>query len=73
MLVEDEEIKHLLVESINSLPDREKTVLALYYYEGLTLAQVGEILGVTESRVCQIHGKAILQLRSRMAKLRESA
>jgi RNA polymerase sigma factor for flagellar operon FliA len=41
-------------------------VLTLYYYEGLTLAEIGSILGVTESRVCQIHTKAILQLRSRL-------
>ncbi len=41
-------------------------MLTLYYYEGLTLAEIGEVLGVTESRVCQIHTKSILQLRSRM-------
>ena len=56
----------LLAEAINRLPEREKVVLTLYYYEGLTLAQIGEVIGVTESRVCQIHTKAILQLRSRM-------
>jgi len=42
-------------------------VLTLYYYEGLTLAEIGQVLGVTESRVCQIHTKAILQLRARLA------
>ena len=42
-------------------------MLALYYYEGLTLSEIGEVLGVTESRVCQIHTKAILQLRARLA------
>jgi Sigma-70, region 4 len=47
--------------------DREKTVLTLYYYEGLTLAEIGDILGVTESRVCQIHTKAVLQLRAKLA------
>jgi RNA polymerase sigma factor FliA len=52
---------------MNRLADREKIVLSLYYYEGLTLAEIGEILGVTESRVCQIHTKAVLQLRSRMS------
>ncbi|MFP5320494.1 MAG: RNA polymerase sigma factor WhiG [Acidimicrobiia bacterium] len=65
-LFEVQEMRALLGESINRLPEREKVVLTLYYYEGLTLAQIGEVLGVTESRVCQIHTKAILQLRSRM-------
>ena len=47
-------------------PAGEKVVLTLYYYEGLTLAEIGQVLGVTESRVCQIHTKSILQLRSRI-------
>ncbi len=64
---EVEEMRQLLAQAINRMPDREKTVVTLYYYEGLTLAEIGEILGVTESRVCQIHTKAVLQLRSRMA------
>ena len=64
---EVEEMKHLLASAINRLGDREKIVLTLYYYESLTLAQIGEVLGVTESRVCQIHTKAVLQLRSRLA------
>ena len=49
------------------MPDREKIVLTLYYYEGLTLAEIGHVLGVTESRVCQIHTKAVLQLRARLS------
>ena len=64
---EVEELKQILAKAINRLGDREKIVLTLYYYEGLTLAEIGEVLGVTESRVCQIHTKAVLQLRSRMA------
>ncbi len=64
---EVEEMKQLLATAINRLGDREKIVLTLYYYEGLTLAEIGQVLGVTESRVCQIHTKAILQLRSRMS------
>jgi RNA polymerase sigma factor FliA len=63
---EGEEMKQLLAAAINRLGDREKIVLTLYYYEGLTLAEIGEVLGVTESRVCQIHTKAFFQLRSRM-------
>jgi len=64
---EGEEMKQLLAAAINRLGEREKMVLMLYYYEGFTLAQIGDVLGVTESRVCQIHTKAVLQLRSRMA------
>ena len=64
---EVEEMKQILAGAINRLGDREKIVLTLYYYEGLTLAEIGEVLGVTESRVCQIHTKAVLQLRARMS------
>ena len=64
---EDKESKEILAKAIAQLGDREKTVLSLYYYEGLTLAEIGEILGVTESRVCQIHTKAVLQLRTRLS------
>lgn len=63
---EIEEMKQILAGAINRLGDREKVVLSLYYYEGLTLADIGQVLGVTESRVCQIHTKAVLQLRGRM-------
>ena len=62
---EVEEMRHILAEAINRLPEREKVVLSLYYYEGLTLAEIGSILGVTESRVCQIHTKAVIHLRSK--------
>jgi RNA polymerase sigma factor for flagellar operon FliA len=73
-LFEVQEVRGMLAEAINRLPEREKVVLTLYYYEGLTLAQIGDVIGVTESRICQIHTKAILQLRSRMqAADRESA
>jgi RNA polymerase sigma factor FliA len=71
---EVEEMKHILASAINRLGEREKMVLTLYYYEGLTLAEIGQVIGVTESRVCQIHTRAVLQLRGRMALLeRESA
>jgi len=65
-LFEDKESKEILAQAIMQLGERERTVLSLYYYEGLTLAEIGEILGVTESRVCQIHTKAVLQLRGRL-------
>jgi len=64
---EVKETKEALIFAISQMGDREKTVLTLYYYEGLTLAEIGEILGVTESRVCQIHTKAVLQLRAKLA------
>jgi RNA polymerase sigma factor for flagellar operon FliA len=62
---EKEETRYLLADSINRLPDRERLVLTLYYYEGLTLAEIGGVLNVTESRVCQIHTKAVMSLRNR--------
>ncbi|HEY7565351.1 MAG TPA: FliA/WhiG family RNA polymerase sigma factor [Acidimicrobiia bacterium] len=62
-----EETRHILTDAINRLPDRERLVITLYYFEGLTLAEIGEVLGVTESRVCQIHAKSVLSLRNRMA------
>jgi RNA polymerase sigma factor for flagellar operon FliA len=63
---EVEEMKQILASAIDRLGEREKIVLTLYYYERLTLAQIGEVLGVTESRVCQIHTKAVMQLRGRL-------
>lgn len=64
---ESEETKYLLARAINQLPEREKIVVTLYYYEGLTLAEIGQVLGVTESRICQMHTKAVLQLRGKLA------
>jgi RNA polymerase sigma factor FliA len=60
------ELKDRLAASIESLPDRERLVIALYYYESLTLREIGEVLGVTESRVSQLHTKAVLGLRSHL-------
>jgi RNA polymerase sigma factor FliA len=64
---EVEEMRQILAQIITRMPEREKIVLTLYYYENLTLAEIGQVLGVTESRVCQIHTKAVLQLRSRLS------
>lgn len=63
---EIEENKTILAAAINRLGEREKLVLTLYYYEGLTLGDIGKVIGITESRVCQIHTKAVLQLRSKL-------
>ena len=64
--VESQETRGLLAAAINELSEREKIVVTLYYFEGLTLAEIGTILGVTESRVCQIHTKAVGVLRGQM-------
>ena len=61
-----EETKRVVADAINRLADRERLVVTLYYYEGLTLSEIGEVLGVTESRVCQIHTKAVMSLRNKM-------
>jgi RNA polymerase sigma factor for flagellar operon FliA len=58
------EMKDRLADAIARLPEREKLVVALYYYENLTLREIGEVLGVTESRVSQLHTKAVLRLKS---------
>ncbi|MBA3329187.1 MAG: RNA polymerase sigma factor WhiG [Solirubrobacterales bacterium] len=61
------ELKDRIADAISRLPEREKLVVALYYYENLTLREIGEVLGVTESRVSQLHTKAVLRLRGRMS------
>jgi RNA polymerase sigma factor for flagellar operon FliA len=64
---EGEETKFLLARAIDQLSEREKIVVTLYYYEGLTLAEIGRVLGVTESRICQMPTKAGQQLRTKLA------
>lgn len=59
-------IKETLAAAIERLPERERIVIGLYYYEGLTLKEIGEVLGVTESRVSQLHTKAVLRLKGRI-------
>jgi RNA polymerase sigma factor for flagellar operon FliA len=62
--IEEQELRGLLTDNLKSLPEQEKLVLALYYYEELTFKEIGEVLKLTESRVSQIHSKAILKLRA---------
>jgi RNA polymerase sigma factor for flagellar operon FliA len=64
--LEGNETRIMLSTAINALSEREKIVITLYYFEGLTLAEIGDVLGVTESRVCQIHTKAVGQLRNNL-------
>src|SRR5690606_10360152 len=61
--IEEAELRRLLAEAIDRLPERERLIIALYYYEGLTLKEIGNVLGVSESRVCQLHTKSIMRLR----------
>jgi RNA polymerase sigma factor for flagellar operon FliA len=65
-LVDQSELRDRIADAIALLPEREKLVVALYYYENLTLREIGEVLGVTESRVSQLHTKAVLRLRSKL-------
>jgi RNA polymerase sigma factor FliA len=67
MLIDQSELRDRIADAIAALPEREKLVVALYYYENLTLREIGEVLGVTESRVSQLHTKAVLRLRSKLA------
>jgi RNA polymerase sigma factor FliA len=64
--LDSSEIKDRLTEAIASLPEREQLVVALYYYETLTLREIGEVLGVTESRVSQLHTKAVMRLKTHL-------
>ena len=69
-IVEKDEIKRVIVEAINELPEKEKKVLVLYYYEDLTLKEIGQVLEVTESRISQLHTKAITRLRGRLTNIK---
>ena len=65
-VVDQGELRDRIASAIAALPEREKLVIALYYYENLTLREIGEVLGVTESRVSQLHTKAVLRLRGKL-------
>lgn len=64
--LEDKNLKEVLVKAIDRLPEREKLMMALYYEQELNLREIGEVMGVTESRVCQLHSQAIARLRSQV-------
>lgn len=63
-ILEEQSVRVALVKSIETLPEREKLVMSLYYEEELNLREIGEVMGVTESRVCQLHSQAIARLRA---------
>ena len=60
------ELKTLIAEAIDSLPEKERLMVSLYYYEELTMKEIGEVLGITESRISQIHSKAVYRLRTKL-------
>jgi RNA polymerase sigma factor for flagellar operon FliA len=68
-IVEQEESKEIMLGCINRLPEQERLVIALYYYEELTLKQIGQVLGISESRASQVHTKAISRLKNRVSKV----
>ncbi|AHC14605.1 RNA polymerase sigma factor WhiG [Salinispira pacifica] len=70
-IVEKEEVKRVIIQSIQELPEKEKTVLVLYYYEDLTLKEIGKVLEVTESRISQLHTKAIMRLRAKLTNIKK--
>lgn len=66
-----EEIKRHLTMAVNELPEKERFVLSLYYYDELNLKEIGKVLGITESRVCQIHSQAILRLKAKLGRFKK--
>jgi RNA polymerase sigma factor for flagellar operon FliA len=72
-LLESTDLRDTLADAIARLPERERIVVALYYYDNLSLKEIGEILGVTESRVSQLHTKAVLRLKGRLQEEAEEA
>jgi RNA polymerase sigma factor for flagellar operon FliA len=71
VVVVNDEIRRVISEAISELPDKEKKILILYYYEDLTLKEIGKVLDVTESRVSQLHTKAVVHLRSKLTNIRK--
>jgi len=65
------EEKQIALKMVHELPDQERAVISLYYYEELTFREIGEVLGLTESRICQIHTRVLATLRARLKRLRE--
>lgn len=71
--LENESFQQALAEGIQHLPERERLLMSLYYDDELNQREIGEVMGVTESRVCQLHGQALLRLKARLAGWRELA
>jgi RNA polymerase sigma factor for flagellar operon FliA len=70
-IVEREDVRRVIIEAINELPEKEKMVLVLYYHEDLTFREIGQVLQVSESRISQLHTKANLRLRAKLTNIRK--
>jgi RNA polymerase sigma factor for flagellar operon FliA len=70
VMLQRREVKDIIVEALQELPEKEKQIVVLYYYEELTLKEIGHVLDLTESRVSQLHGKAMLRLRSKLSSIK---
>lgn len=68
LFLQKNEAREIIVETLNELPEKDKLVMVLYYYENLTLKEIGQVLNVSESRICQIHTKVVLRLRGMLKK-----
>jgi RNA polymerase sigma factor for flagellar operon FliA len=62
----DDSMRQAIIDAVQELPERERLVLSLYYEQELNLKEIGAVLKVTESRVCQLHGQALLRLKARL-------
>ncbi len=71
VIVERDEVRRVIIEAINELPDKEKMVIVLYYHEDLTFKEIGQVLEVSESRISQLHTKANLRLRAKLTNIRK--
>ena len=70
IMAEREEVRKVIIEAINELPEKEKKVIILYYHEDLTFKEIGEVLEVSESRISQLHTKANMRLRAKLTNIR---
>jgi RNA polymerase sigma factor for flagellar operon FliA len=66
-VIENIELKNILIDTVNTLPEKEKTIITLYYYEELTYKEIGKILNISESRVSQLHTKAIIRMKNKIS------